>query len=198
MPVMRSGISADAHKYPVCSLNVVGTQIANNVVSFSNDGMMCMWDIKQFSKPTRMNKLTANRSQRAAPKTTPLTNTLAANRSLRPDTSVVSNNTSILDRTAKEEVHDINITCCEFPQADANNYYIGSLNGVLYKNALHNKGTDKITMYDEHNGPISGLSVNKPSEFDALNNLVLTSSFDWTVKLWSPDSKESLRTFEHS
>jgi len=53
-------------------------------------------------------------------------------------------------------------------------------------------------MYDEHNGPISGLSINKPSEFDALNGLVLTSSFDWTVKLWSPDSKDSLRTFEHS
>jgi len=53
-------------------------------------------------------------------------------------------------------------------------------------------------MYDEHNGPISGLSINKPSEFDALNGLVLTSSFDWTVKLWSPENKDSLRTFEHS
>jgi dynein intermediate chain len=84
MPVQRSGISADAHKYPVCSLNIVGTQIANNIVSYSNDGMMCMWDIKQFSKPTRMNKLTANRSQRAPQKTSVLNTTLTANRSTRP------------------------------------------------------------------------------------------------------------------
>jgi len=100
-PVQRSGISADAHKYPVCSLNVVGTQIANNIVSYSNDGMMCMWDIKQFSKPTRMNKLTANRSQRSQPKQSAINTTLSANRSLRPDTSTVSNTTSMLDRTAK-------------------------------------------------------------------------------------------------
>lgn len=102
MPVQRSGISADAHKYPVCSLNVVGTQIANNIVSYSNDGMMCMWDIKQFSKPTRMNKLSANRSQRAQPvKTSALNTSLSGNRSIRPDSSLVSNTSSILDRTNK-------------------------------------------------------------------------------------------------
>jgi hypothetical protein len=50
-------------------------------------------------------------------------------------------------------------------------------------------------MLDEHNGPISSVSINYPSEFELLNNLVLTSSYDWTVKLWHPDSKDSLRTF---
>ena len=55
-----------------------------------------------------------------------------------------------------------------------------------------------MSLYDEHNGPVSGLSVNNPSEFDLLNNLVLTSSFDWTVKLWSPDYKDSIRTFQFS
>lgn len=102
MPVQRSGISADAHKYPVCSLNVVGTQIANNIVSYSNDGMMCLWDIKQFSKPTRMNKLSAGRSQRAQPaKPSALNTSLTGNRSLRPDSSMTSNTSSILERTNK-------------------------------------------------------------------------------------------------
>jgi hypothetical protein len=41
MPEQRSGISADAHKYPVNSLNIIGTQLANKIASFSNDGMMC-------------------------------------------------------------------------------------------------------------------------------------------------------------
>ena len=101
---------------------------------------MCMWDIKQFSKPTRTNKISANRSQRAqAIKPTTLNTTLGANRSIKPETSM-SNTSSILERTNKEETHDINISCCKFPVGDANNYYIGSLNGVLYKNTLHNKG----------------------------------------------------------
>ena len=62
MPVQRSGISNDGHKYPVNSLRIVGTQIANNVVSFSNDGTMGIWDIKQLSRPVRINKFQANRS----------------------------------------------------------------------------------------------------------------------------------------
>jgi len=52
-----------------------------------------------------------------------------------------------------------------------------------------------MLLFDEHNGPVSGLAINNPSEFDYLNNLVLTSSYDWTVKLWNPESKDSLRTF---
>eukprot|EP00919_Chromeraceae_sp_WS-2016_P004578 GHVR01010809.1.p1 GENE.GHVR01010809.1~~GHVR01010809.1.p1 ORF type:complete len:152 (-),score=7.83 GHVR01010809.1:449-904(-) len=151
MPVQRSGISADAHKYPINSLNVIGTQIANDIISFSNDGMMCRWDIKQFSKPIKVNKLSAVRP-------------LKMN---KPSMSALLNknshsSASILDKS-KEEIHDINVTCCEFPLRDANNYYVGSLNGAMYKNALHNKSSDKIIMYDEHHGPISSVSVNYPS-----------------------------------
>lgn len=61
MPVQRTGVSDQNHKYPINSLNVVGTQIANNIVSFSNDGKMGVWDIKQFSKPVRMSEIKAHR-----------------------------------------------------------------------------------------------------------------------------------------
>ena len=95
MPVQRSGISADSHKYPVCGLNVIGTQIANNIVSFSNDGMMCMWDVKQFSKPTRTNKLQAPRPVRQTSKILPT----SVNRSstlYKNEDSVISKTSSIL------------------------------------------------------------------------------------------------------
>jgi dynein intermediate chain len=66
MPVQRSGASGLGHKYPVYSLNVVGTQIANNIISFSNDGTMCIWDIKQFSKPIKNSiQLTAPRQTKS-------------------------------------------------------------------------------------------------------------------------------------
>lgn len=96
MPVQRSGISADSHKYPVCGLSVIGTQIANNIVSFSNDGMMCMWDIKQFSKPTRTNRLAAYRPLRQPVK--PIVASTTANRSsiVRPEDSLASINSSKL------------------------------------------------------------------------------------------------------
>ena len=64
MPVQRTGVSDQNHRYPINSLNVVGTQIANNIVSFSNDGKMGVWDIKQFSKPVRMSDLKPYRPSR--------------------------------------------------------------------------------------------------------------------------------------
>jgi dynein intermediate chain len=57
LPVQRTGLSSNGHKYPVYSLNVVGTQIANNVVSISNDGKLCMWDIKSLGSPIKAAKL---------------------------------------------------------------------------------------------------------------------------------------------
>jgi dynein intermediate chain, cytosolic len=162
MPEKRSGISADSHKYPVCGLEVIGTQIANNIVSYSNDGMMCMWDCRQLSKPIRTNRLTALRTSKSAASVLPG----AANRSstlYRPEDSAASRTTSFLNNTVRDELHDINITCSAFQPGDANNYYLGSLNGMLYRGSLHNKGNEKMTLYEDHKGPISGLSINKPS-----------------------------------
>lgn len=66
----------------------------------------------------------------------------------------------------------------------------------MYKNALHNRATDNILMYDDHNGPISSLSINHSPEYEFLNGLVLSSSYDWTAKLWNPaESQEVLKTF---
>lgn len=194
MPVQRSGISSDGHKYPVNSLNVVGTQIANNVVSFSNDGTMGIWDIKQFSKPVKVSKFSAHRPTR---NTKPAVVIPGASRLSTFPLILGAATSNVLER--KEETHDVNVTCCQFPQGDANKYFVGSLNGAMYKNAMHNTSVENISMYDEHDGPISSISINNPSsEYQALSGLMLTSSYDWTVKLWSPNSKESMRTFEHS
>lgn len=158
MPVQRSGISNDGHKYPVNSLKIVGTQIANNIVSFSNDGTMGVWDIKQLSKPVRMNKFQANRPVKNN-KPSVLQNVVGRSSTYHINLGVVSS--SVLER--RDEVHDVNVTCCEFPAGDVNKYYVGSLNGAMYKNTMHNTNTEQISMYDEHEGPISSISVNNPS-----------------------------------
>lgn len=175
---------------------MVGTQIANNLASFSNDGMMCVWDVKQFSKPVKFNRLTAIQATRAVKQSKVSAIGVAGLSSIKTVKAETASS-MIMEKVVKEEPYDINVICGKFPMGDANNYYVGSLNGALYKNALHNRSTDKITMYDEHDGPISSLSINNPSEHESLNGLVLTSSFDWTVKLWSPQAKQSLKTFEN-
>lgn len=77
MPVQRSGISSDGHRYPISSLNVTGTQISNKVVSFSTDGMMGEWDARQLNRPLKnLSKLTMNKTPRSS-KVTPAQNVLA-------------------------------------------------------------------------------------------------------------------------
>jgi dynein intermediate chain len=71
----------------------------------------------------------------------------------------------------------------------------------MYKSTLHNSqaNEEKYTIYEGHNGPITGLSINNPSsEYSALSGLVLSSSFDWSVKLWSPKHKSYIRSFDNS
>ena len=121
-------------------MNITGTSMSNNIVSFSNDGMMCLWDIKQFSKPIKVNKLSAARSARQNKKAINFTGIMIRSPELGSGT--------IIDKN-KDEPHDINITCCEFPVGgDGSKYFIGSLNGVMYQNEIHSKPTDKPVMYD--------------------------------------------------
>jgi dynein intermediate chain len=49
-PVQRSMIS-ESHSHPVYSLNVIGSQHANNIVSASNDGKICVWSLNMFTSP---------------------------------------------------------------------------------------------------------------------------------------------------
>ncbi len=66
MPVMKSGSSKDSHIYPVSSLAVTGTQLANNLTSFSTDGEVCHWDLKNITSPLKSNKLNVPRSLKEA------------------------------------------------------------------------------------------------------------------------------------
>ena len=75
---------------------------------------------------------------------------------------------------------------------------MGSEDGAIYKSKLHANQNDPITLFDDHQAPITSLSSNN-STSPILSNLLLSSSFDWTVKLWNTRRNEScVATFECS
>lgn len=96
---------------------------------------------------------------------------------------------------------EANVTCLEFPADDANNFFVGCEDGSLYKSKLHlNQNENALTSFDEHLAPVTGISINN-SSMSNLSNLVLSSSCDWTVKLWNPripSENKCLTTFESS
>lgn len=52
-PSQRTSITAQGHAHPVYSVFVVGSQNAHNIVSLSNDGRLCVWNLAQLSAPQK-------------------------------------------------------------------------------------------------------------------------------------------------
>lgn len=48
--------------------------------------------------------------------------------------------------------------------------------------------------YEGHQAPVTGIDTHKVQEGIDLSHLFLTSSFDWTIKLWNHKVRETLLT----
>ncbi|CAF0762922.1 unnamed protein product [Didymodactylos carnosus] len=153
-PVQRTALSASSHTHPVYCLQVIGTQNANNLISISNEGKMCSWNMEMMSQPQE-----------------------------------------IMDLTYKSK--PVAATRQAFPGTDVNNFIIGSEEGQAYSGTRHGNKAGINEAYESHFGPITGVSchntVNGNIDF---SHLFLTSSFDWSVKLWSVKETKPLYSFE--
>ncbi|KAK5971000.1 Sperm-specific dynein intermediate chain 1 [Trichostrongylus colubriformis] len=78
--------------------------------------------------------------------------------------------------------------CMSFPVADMNNFVVGSEDGHAYALSRHGTGqpnTQEHTFFDGHSAPVCGIAFHRATGPVDLSHLFLTSSSDWTVKLWS-------------
>lgn len=146
-PIQRTPPMAESHSHPVYSLSIIGSQHANNIVSASNDGKVCVWSLNMFHTPTSSFEM-------------------------------------------KSRVKDVGCTCMAFPANETNVFYVGAEDGSIFQTQLHgSKLVDNGTeTYEGHFGPITGLDIHPISEnvfTDIAGNLLLSSSVDWTVKLWN-------------
>ncbi|KAI3355790.1 hypothetical protein L3Q82_004362 [Scortum barcoo] len=77
------------------------------------------------------------------------------------------------------------VTSMSFPLGDVNNFVVGSEDGSVYMSCRHGSKAGISEMFEGHHGPITGIHCHTaPGPLD-FSHLFVTSSFDWTVKLWS-------------
>ncbi|CAL8397175.1 unnamed protein product [Gadus morhua 'NCC'] len=92
------------------------------------------------------------------------------------------------------------VTAMDFPTGDVNNYVVGSEEGTVYTASRHGSKAGICEMFEGHQGPVTGISCHNAVGPVDFSHLFATSSFDWTVKLWSTkvrsDHNKPLYSFE--
>lgn len=153
LPVQKTpltGASSGGHTHPVYSIDVVGTQNANNIISCSTDGVVCGWTVDMLSQPQEYLELTA------------------------PPPS---------------KTEDLSPTCMAFPPSDPTSFLVGTEEGTIYPCHRYDRagakaGIDARIRYRGHAAPVMSMDFHPARGPVDLSDLVLTSSMDWTVKLW--------------
>ncbi|TSK42099.1 Cytoplasmic dynein 1 intermediate chain 2 [Bagarius yarrelli] len=88
------------------------------------------------------------------------------------------------------------VTCMAFPLGDVNNFVVGSEDGTVYTACRHGSKAGIGEMFEGHHGPVTGLDCHTATGPVDFSHLFVTSSFDWTVKLWSTRNNKPLYSFE--
>ncbi|KAK8089092.1 dynein intermediate chain- cytosolic [Apiospora hydei] len=149
-PVQKTPLTGSGHSHPVYSVDIVGTQNANNIISVSTDGNLCVWSVDMLAQPQESLTLT---------------------------------------NPHPTKFDDVAPTTMAFPAADPTYFLIGSEEGPIYPCHRYDRagakaGIDSRVAYKGHAAPVMSVDFHPPRGPVDLGDLVLSSSLDWSVKLW--------------
>lgn len=163
-PIQKTPLTGSGHSHPVYSVDIVGTQNANNIISVSTDGALCVWSVDMLSQP-----------QESLTLTTPPPN----------------------------KFDDLAPTTMAFPQADPTYFLVGSEEGSIYPCHRYDRagakaGVDSRVSYKGHTAPVMSVGFHSARGPVDLGDLVLSSSLDWSVKLWKVRAPAATSTIVES
>lgn len=103
-----------------------------------------------------------------------------------------------MELSQPKQSRPVAVTCVSFPASDFNNFIVGSEEGTVYGGSRHGSkaGIGETSVYEGHQGPLTGIDCHPVQTQIDFSHLFLTSSFDWTVKLWSSKEHKPIYSFE--
>lgn len=156
LPVQKTPPGGKFHSHPIYCLGVTGTTNANNIITISNDGVLCTWSMSNLSKPTKRIELKVKK---------------------RKQGEVMME--SKIDRNYTE---DIGAICLATQENETNNIFIGADDSDIYQIYVHqsNDNIDNVVeTYRKHTGPIHSLDMH-PGDIHKNSN-VNFSKHNWVV-----------------
>ncbi|KAJ6496810.1 WD40-repeat-containing domain protein [Mycena vulgaris] len=88
---------------------------------------------------------------------------------------------------------EVAITALDFPNNETTTFWVGTEEGNVYQANRYDRagakaGLNQYDVYKGHSGPVMGLHFHPMAGPVDFSDLFLTSSVDWTVKLWRAKS----------
>ncbi|KAE9404055.1 WD40 repeat-like protein [Gymnopus androsaceus JB14] len=98
---------------------------------------------------------------------------------------------------------EVAITTMDFPDNETTAFWVGTEEGNVYQANRYDRagakaGLNQYDVYKAHAGPVMGLHFHPTSGSVDFSDLFLTSSVDWTVKLWRAKSLAKPSTTPHA
>ena len=164
----------------------------NFILGATYSGQIVLWDMRASNRPVQRSPLSADCH------THPVFNANIVGTTNNHEVVTVSTdgrmctwNLGQLDQpvettTLKDGKKDIAVTNMVFPPSgDYNTFLCGSEDGCVYSSQVHSsKSQGGTKKFEGHFGPITGMDIKASTDGKGADRL-LTSSMDWTVKLWS-------------
>jgi len=173
------------------------------IIGGTASGQVVIWDTREKSTPVNRTSLSQGHTHPLyALAAVPSVNLLHNIISLSTDGRLcVWNDNDLVEPTTqidlKYEKKDVATTCFSFPGRDTNSVVLGSEEGLIYKARIYDSPGIAEGL-EAHSAPITAVRFHpifKNSPRD-VSDVFLTSSYDWTVKLWTSKMSRPLFTFE--
>ncbi|GFQ79855.1 cytoplasmic dynein 1 intermediate chain 2 [Trichonephila clavata] len=101
-----------------------------------------------------------------------------------------------MELSHQKQSRPVSVTSLSFPSGDYNNFIVGSEEGTIYTACRHGSKAGIHELFEGHQGPVTGISSHSAQGHIDFSHLFLSSSMDWTVKLWSLKDSKPLYSFE--
>ncbi|KFM68344.1 Cytoplasmic dynein 1 intermediate chain 2, partial [Stegodyphus mimosarum] len=101
-----------------------------------------------------------------------------------------------MELSHQKQSRPVSVTSLSFPSGDYNNFVVGSEEGTIYTACRHGSKAGIHDLFEGHQGPVTGISSHSAQGHIDFSHLFLSSSMDWTVKLWSLKDSKPLYSFE--
>lgn len=173
--------SNDSHFTPVYGLEVVGTRNSYNIISMSSEGKVCVWEPTNLSCPIHHLTLVAPKTEAATGRAS-----IDSSAPMSPLAMCAppGHFSKIFVGGIDKGLFHINLNA----QATGS-FILQNFNDQLYQ-PLHRESysTTAETHSEMHAGPICGLSylTNYSGKSSLTQGMLLSCSFDWSIKLWYP------------